>query len=80
MFVSIHRIYSSVTLIFFFIFSCGTPSLREQFVTSAWKAFSPFEDRLGLFQFTGRAGHSVRSKKNEIHFAEIVSVIADTCS
>lgn len=65
MFVSIHRIYSSVTLIFFFIFSCGAPSLREQFVASAGKAFSPFEDRLGLFQFTGRTAHSVKSKKNE---------------
>lgn len=65
--VSIHHIYSSVTLIFFFkcIFSCGDPSLREQSVASTGMAFSPFEDRLGLLQFTARADHSVGSKKNE---------------
>lgn len=66
--VSIHRIYSSVTLICFFfkcIFSCGDPSLREQFVASTGMAFSPFEDRLGLLQFTARADHSVGSKEKE---------------
>lgn len=64
--VSIHRIYSSVTLILFFlIFSCGDPSHREQFVASTGMAFSPFKDRLGLLQFTAWADDSVGSNKNE---------------
>lgn len=59
MFASIHRIYSSVTLTFFFlnVFS-RVAILPSESVASTGMAFSPVEDRLGLLQFTARADHS----------------------
>lgn len=65
--VSIHRIYSSVTLIFFFlnVFSRVAILPSDCSVAPTGMAFSPFEDRLGFLQFTARADHSVGSKTNE---------------
>lgn len=67
--VSIHHIYSSMTLILSLVSSAALlPSENTQIRTVCclnWDGRILFEDRPGLLQFTSQADHSVGSKRSK---------------